>query len=249
MSVSAVQWSAEGFVAKLACGPLRGQVEPAAVGEWFRALSWRDRPIEVFALAVSAGEPLDYNQLQRHIRGADLVHVFPKSSAERVAREAYWRAAHHAARGAVQVELIYSAQTDLLDSNPETNVSTSVAGGRVFRCQDLNAGCFAELRLADYPGLELVAVNSREHLVLFRNEALGFSYAEMVHPTDYVRSNLFSNDRRSMFCVSVLFPERLEKGVIRRGRVCGWFLPAEDDLATAVELAKQFVDEPLPLTA
>jgi hypothetical protein len=46
----------------------------------------------------------------------------------------------------------------------------------------------------------------------------------------------------------MLFPERLEKGVIRLARICGWFMPAENDLATAVELAKRFVAEPPPLT-
>jgi hypothetical protein len=49
--------------------------------------------------------------------------------------------------------------------------------------------------------------------------------------------------------IAKLFPEHLEKGVIRRGRVCGWFMPAENDLETAVALARQFVAEPLPLTA
>ena len=48
---------------------------------------------------------------------------------------------------------------------------------------------------------------------------------------------------------ATLFPERLEKGVIRRGRVCGWFMPVENDLETAVRLARAFVEEPLPLTA
>jgi hypothetical protein len=87
--------------------------------------------------------------------------------------------------------------------------------------------------------------DSTQHLIVFRHATLGLSYAEMVHPTDFVMAEA---DGGQCYARSTLFPERLEKGVIRRGRVCGWFLPTENDLATAVELASQFVDEPLPLT-
>jgi hypothetical protein len=83
-------------------------------------------------------------------------------------------------------------------------------------------------------------------LFVFRQPELGLSYAEMVHPTDFVSAE--ANGRPPTCVRSTLFPEGLEKGVIRRARICGWFLPTENDLETAVELAKQFVDEPLPLT-
>ena len=51
-----------------------------------------------------------------------------------------------------------------------------------------------------------------------------------------------------MRITSKLFPERLEKGVIRRGRICAWFLPREADLAIAAELFRRFVSQPPPLT-
>ena len=73
------------------------------------------------------------------------------------------------------------------------------------------------------------------------------SYAHMVHPSDFVSMRL----KVALYAgvaESQLFPEHLEKGVIRRGRICGWFMPLENDLQTAVELARQFVNEPLPLT-
>ena len=67
----------------------------------------------------------------------------------------------------------------------------------------------------------------------------------MVHPTDFVSARL----QHTRHVETTLFPEHLEKGVIRRGRICGWFMPAENDLDTAVELAREFVNEPPPLTA
>ena len=72
----------------------------------------------------------------------------------------------------------------------------------------------------------------------------------MAHPTDFVSTELTHQDHMHgwNFFATKLLAERLEKGVIRRARICGWFLPAENDLSVAVELAKQFIDEPLPLT-
>jgi len=71
----------------------------------------------------------------------------------------------------------------------------------------------------------------------------------MVHPSDFAGASVALDGRQPMVVNSTLFPERLEKGVIRRGRICGWLMPVENDLATATILARSFVDEPLPLTA
>jgi hypothetical protein len=71
----------------------------------------------------------------------------------------------------------------------------------------------------------------------------------MVHPSDFVTAQVQWNESGSPMVSATLFPESLEKGVIRRARLSGWFLPAENDLQAAVELAKRFVNEPLPLTA
>jgi len=249
MSDVSVQWQIDGYCGKLRCGPLAGHVEPAVLGERFRPTLWRGTSVRnFFVLLTAAGEPYDYNLVERHIRGRDLVDVFPKLTA-RISNEAIWRASFHRAVDSVQLELVCSTQTDLLDSNPIEMIQTHIAPARVFHCEDLRAGRFGELEAVDYPGIEFQALDSREHLTLFRNDEIGLSYAEMVHPTDFVSAQHFSNDAHLRSSVSVLFPERMEKGVIRRGRICGWFLPAENDLATAVELARQFVDEPLPLTA
>jgi hypothetical protein len=97
----------------------------------------------------------------------------------------------------------------------------------------------------------VVAVHSsesNEHVFLFRSPTAKTSFAEVVHPSDFVSAEVHSDAARPWLVDVRLFPERLEKGVIRRARICGWFLPAENDLETAVELAKRFVDEPLPLT-
>lgn len=248
MSDAAASWQIDGDAARLKCGPLEGSVEPATNGEWFRAMQWQGAPVEgCFALLATAGENYDRQLLERHVRGCDLVDVFPKS-AQGISPEAYWRATSQPEQGAVQLELIYSKHTDLLDSNPQSTIVTQVTGTRVFRCSNLKSGQFSELHLAPDPGVLFQAEASRESLVLFRDKARNLTYAEMVHPTDFVSTQLLTNDQRERIATSVLFAERLEKGVIRRGRICGWFLPAHNDLPNALTLARQFVDQPLPLT-
>ena len=143
--------------------------------------------------------------------------------------------------------MILSVQTDLLDSHPEASIHSFALNSRLFSICGLNDRSPEEVGPECQPAL-FDNQECGEHLFVFRNEGLGLSYAEMVHPSDFVeRRAALKNE--SWFCESVLFPERLEKGVIRRARISGWFLPAENDLAIAVNLARQFVAEPLPLTA
>ena len=79
-------------------------------------------------------------------------------------------------------------------------------------------------------------------------------YAQILHPSDFesIELRYQLHDVKGAFTAwhikSLLLHQPLEKGVIRRARICGWFMPAENDLQTAVELARRFVDEPLPLT-
>ena len=161
------------------------------------------------------------------------------------ARVAAWRAALHERLSAVQVQMILSVQTDLLDSHPEASVNSFAIESRLFHAPKLQTEAFREIGdSAIYGGNA-----GREHVFVFRNEGLDLSYVQMVHPSDFVAVQIQVNAGRPTLVSTTLFPESLEKGVIRRARISGWFLPAENDLVAAIELAKQFVNEPLPLTA
>ncbi len=139
--------------------------------------------------------------------------------------------------------------TDLLDSEPYSAVDSVCFNSTLFRSSMLTADGFRPL-MADDSIHRVDRRDSETNTFVLRNSQLGVSYAEMVHPVDFDAAEIdLRGAERGDFCVrSFLFPERLEKGVIRRGRICGWFMPAENDLQSAVELARQFVDEPLPLT-
>jgi len=244
-------WTLEGDIARLSCGPLVACVEADGVGVRASVSTWQGAPADAFGLFVTAGpgpRPARIQVQERYIRGHDYVVTYAKADDYPVAPQFYWRAAYHAPLRAVQLQLILSVQTDLLDSRPEVSLTSFALESRLFHASSLDAGAFTEVPSSD-AATQLEAAASREHLFVFRNQRLGLSYAQFVHPTDFVAAEIRAEPSRPRLVVATLFPESLEKGVIRRGRISGWLLPPENDLAAAAQLARQFVDEPLPLTA
>jgi len=250
MSESQTPWRIEGNAGLLTCGPLEGRVEFDGRGVRLIVSTWNGQLSDGFGAMITAGpgpRPPVLEAGEQYVRGRDLVASYVRTDGYPFAPHFYWRATHHASVGAVQIEMILSVQTDLLDSHPEASIHSFGLKSQLFAACGLKEQQFDEVDRQR----ESISFDSRdcnEHLLLFRNEAFNVSYAELFHPSDFVeRRATLKNE--SWFCESVLFPERLEKGVIRRARISGWFLPAENDLATAVKLARQFIDEPLPLTA
>jgi hypothetical protein len=71
----------------------------------------------------------------------------------------------------------------------------------------------------------------------------------MVHPADFDRSTIDTLENRQVEMTTSFFAqERLEKGVIRRARVCGLFVPRSDDIAQTLDAYRQFAASQLPLT-
>jgi hypothetical protein len=244
MNDERVAWRSEGDQGHLSCGPLAGRIALRSLGQ-FALTHWKGRRCDsFFVLATDALQSLDVRE--HYVREQDFVATFAPKLPGNLTPQVYWRARLHASPRAVQIEMILSLHTDLLDSRPETTVQSVAAGSRLFHCAGLEAQQVRELTSAD-SSAPIDCQTSREHLFLFRNEAQGLTYAEMVHPTDFVQAQRMPEPPPHL--VSTLFPDRLEKGVIRRARISGWFLPAENDLEVACDLAQKFVHEPLPLTA
>ncbi|MCI0357347.1 MAG: hypothetical protein L0211_02540 [Planctomycetaceae bacterium] len=239
-------WQLKSDSALLNAEPLRAVVALEPTRE-LSHVTWRGQPWEG-ALLLQA-KFAERRCVESYARGNDLIANFEASDQADLSRQIYWRVSQHASRDAVAVEVILSTRTGLLDSQPRVGVDTLAAGAAAYHSTTLSASGFSRLpeRKSDY---RWDSSASNISLLVFRHEALGFSYAEMIHPSDFscaALSKLANID--SWMVSSSLLPERLEKGVIRRARICGWFMPAQNDLATAVELARQFIDEPLPLTA
>jgi hypothetical protein len=247
MSDTGLSWQIEGWAANLKCGPLEGCAGCAPDGLDFIPEKWNGCPVEGISVLMSAG-PRGESELleisERYVRGSDFVGKYSYAGAQRIAPEVYWRAHDEPSLSAVALELVLSVHTELLDSTPASSISSYVHNCKLFHSCDLTEPHFDEVT----QGVSSFnRARATDHLFVFRSEAHGLSYAQMVHPSDFVSANISFDGPQPLFLDTTLFPERLEKGVIRRGR--GWFMPAENDLQTAVALARQFVDEPLPLTA
>ena len=145
--------------------------------------------------------------------------------------------------------MIVSMQTSLLDSNPETVVATGMPIGDVWGPAGEAADSLQQLEYTQFP-LTLNAEGSyRPSLVIYQPRDTPFAYVEMVHPADFVATQVELNKWGESWATTRLFSERLEKGVIRRARIAGWHLPRKSNVHnSAWELYNQFAAEPLPLT-
>jgi len=85
--------------------------------------------------------------------------------------------------------------------------------------------------------------------VVLRSSTGNWSYAEMTHPLDQGTWQLARSKDGKTLIRRNLGGSFLEKGVIRRLRFRGAFLPRENDLERAVGLFKLFATESPPLTA
>jgi hypothetical protein len=249
---SAVTWRLEDGRAVLSSGMLQGEVGFDQLGVRFVPLRWNGREqLDICVLGASGPHFRDKPLLEipeAYVRGCDLVVTYAKVPPHQISPQFYWRASWHAEFQAAGIELIFSMQTELLDSRPQTSITSYGDTVHMFHADQLDAARFETLtRPSVAPGHLFDRSQSAEHLLVWRDEQHGFSYAEMVHPTDFVSARIWP-DAKPWNLESELFPDSLEKGVIRRARIAGWFMPAENDLQVAVELARQFVAEPPPLT-
>jgi hypothetical protein len=249
MSSPLAPWKLDAHVGHLALGPLAGRVQIEGGVVSFRLDAWHAAPQSRFDVFV-LGAPLATWKLdEAYVRGSDLVATYAKTPPYHIAPQAYWRATWIAAWQAVKLELVLSVQTDLLDSQPRMTIESGGQATGLWLASEFAAGAFRPWSPGDPPGLS--SSDGLPLLCVIRNEEAGFSYAELVHPSDFVAASIDADRGAAggVFAIrSTLFPERLEKGVIRRARVSGWFLPVENDLAAAAALAQEFVAEPLPLT-
>src|SRR4029453_1124571 len=121
MGAQATRWQLEGDAASLSCGPLTGRVDADGRGVRFTVATWQGELSDAFGVLISAGpgpRPAVIEGAERYFRGEDFVATYAKSAEFPVAPHFYWRATLHEPAAAVQIEMIMSVQTDLLDSNP-----------------------------------------------------------------------------------------------------------------------------------
>ena len=241
-------WQLADDSASLALPSLAAQINVLEPWRGLLAPQWRSSalPPAVSVLQVDARELIAPNRLplEVYIRQSDLIATYAPSEGRNVQTQIYWRAAQ--AESAATIELILSAQTHLLDSRPSLQAHSTLPAGAVFHLPQ-GAQQLTELAL-DFQSRREFAAGECLPLFLFRPHGAAYSYAEMVQPADFAGASLELRGEDLLRFSHPLFAERLEKGVIRRVRLCGAFLPRDGDLERALAVYRHFVAEPLPLT-
>ena len=176
--------------------------------------------------------------IESFCRGDDFVAIYAQTPARSVRPHYQWRYVEPA-EGVSGVELTLSMQTSLLDSNPKAMAFTSVPAAE---CLAYSGETWSLLD-AGHDG----PVAGASGIFLFRPEGAAVSYAEIVFPADFQGASA----KRAEGAVEIryeLFPEFLEKGVIRKGRIQSLFLPRSGDEDLAVAACETLAAAAPPLT-
>jgi len=215
-------WQFAATGARLLTSPLSGEVALDNPAAGIGRLVWRDVPFVGNVLGVSAGEssaPQD-----AFARGADLVAVYAQTEPQSFTWQVYWRAFVPEA-DVVLLDVILSLQTPLLESFPRVATHSQLPAGEA---------------------LEVVDAGD---CILLRPAKGDWSYAEMTHPKDRGNWQLSSTANDQLRLDRRLGGQFLEKGVIRRLRLRGTFLPRENDRNLAAHYFALLAEETPPLTA
>jgi hypothetical protein len=231
-------WRIEGDAAWLEAGSLRARLALAlpTPGLSCPHVAGRECP-SASLLGISGPWPSEappQPPREAYARGDDLIVRFEQPSRAALHVEATWRPlGGEPGSGIIAgVELVLSVHTDLLESRPAARVASVMAAAEVVR-----------LDVEDSPGAGGVsgevsgepAGRPAAALFLWRSPDCPFSYAEMAYPSEFHEAETDAPPDRpgALRVVHRLFPEQLEKGVILRARLRGFFVERAGDESVA----------------
>jgi hypothetical protein len=181
--------------------------------------------------------------VEAFVRGCDLAIACPETPARPMQVDLLWRVSSVGVEPAwLALDLWVSVRTQQPDSWPELAVKSSASADEAFWLRDPAAGDWA-LCGPPAPAAALTPADGAG-CVLLRSAGGALSYVEMIHPADFERLELAPPAAGGVSSISHrLFAQRLEKGVILRGRIRGALVARGDDLQLAAACYRQFADE------
>ena len=249
-------WQTERNTASLRIEPLSAKLNRLRPAQGVFDLRFGNQRVEgvrILQVRSSMASPdRDERLLDSYVRGNDLVASYAPWPQREVAPQLCWRCTHHADLVAVGLELIISVQTGLLGTDPGLTIGSVVPQGTVWRLVDPDKPQFERITFPDEP---LATYSVRQPAVLlYRPADVGYSFVEMIHPSDFAGAVLAAPAQGTGDCLSSflssfrLFDERLEKGVLRRGRLQGLLVARDRDQETAWNCYRRFAASETPLT-
>src|SRR5687768_8493871 len=125
-------WTLNGHRAEFSLGIVAGTLDLAHVERGLSAVRiaghfWRDAQLMKVQLPSSTADA-SLAPVESYVRGSDLVATYPPLAPFTVQPQIYWRIRQEQPLGAAGIELIVSVQTSQLYSEPQTPISSLLAG-------------------------------------------------------------------------------------------------------------------------
>jgi len=240
-------WRLQGKRAELNTPQLTAAVDLAAPGRGITELMLGGTRLEGYVLGVIPGDHFsgaDQDIGDIFVRGDDLVVTYVETKTRPYSVQVYWRATADES-GVLLLDTILSLQTDLLESFPSVSVETKLPADAIWK-----------LPSDDEPSASLDLSADRPHAwsaadaacFLVRQQSSNWSYAETTHRDDHGDGWVKRTKSDGVQSHRQLGGNFLEKGVIRRLRVRGVFLPRKNDLDVAARSLASLASELPPLT-
>jgi len=210
-------------------------------------LVFKDATIIGTVLGVSPGSnggPSKNDLSDVFVRGNDLVATYAETDDRPFSLQVYWRVSS-GEQGSLLLDTILSLQTDLLESFPGVAVETTLSATSAWFLSE-NETAVTELSFTANTPIALPT--DRADSLLLRSEGRHWSYAETTHPKDRGDSQIVRANDEEFQLQRQLGGRFLEKGVIRRLRVRGVFLPRENDEKLARQSFASLATDQPPLT-
>ena len=177
-------------------------------------------------------------QLTAYTRDRDLIATYGKQANQANHAEFMWRymTFSNKTQSSVGVEVVATLQTDELYQPARLTSQTSLTSGNISTYS--SAGTWSDDQT------NATTANAIAILCHFNN---GASYLEIAHPMDAQGFTLDCSVESTRW-EFLLLDQEIEKGVIRRARIQGWWSSEHLTRDVASELIALLVNSPLPLT-
>ena len=247
-----MMWQVEGDWASLRVRGLTARLDLCHPSRGLVSIKLDDRAIAGAGLLELRDITIDRRAAtpEGFARGADLVVQYAPSANRHYSCHVCWKLIDWQQAGAAGVEAVVSVETALLLTDAAMSVGSAVSSTEILYLAADGTRQPVWDSTADQHSATSADQLHQPGLLLYRlPEGIG-SYAEMVHPNDFSTGQVQPPGAGQSHARSVfpLFDEQLEKGVIRRARVRGMFLPTQNDEARALECYRQFAASPTPLS-
>ncbi len=244
MAAHTSPWQLDGFNARVVLDQWTGQLDlrnPAS-GMSLSATAARLEILGVGLPAIDSSAATD--EIDCYVRGGDLVATYHETHTRKRRGQVYWRIVKlGTATEQHAIELVASVQTSLLDSDPTVEIRSTLEADEALQLTDP-----FELVAESLPLSSPTRCGFQPACFIFRLRGGALSYIEMVHPLDFVESDLTPLPDGVLRWTTRLFQGRLEKGVILRSRLRASIIPRSHDIASAALCYRDFAASEPPLT-